>query len=239
MSLPTKAELLHGDLVDFTGNHKSVATNTLKIAEPLGKRHHDITRKVDSLVTKGLIDKRKLSLIYFVDSANRKQKAYELNEESALQVVMGLSGKKAEQLHKEIAQGFVRMKLELHDWRTGRLIASDSTKQANDKVYQLQAELAEEIPGSKRCTMIFIHFQRAITKSVTGTAKTERAMMTAHQLYQVEQLEQMVNNEIERLRFNGIAPQQIRDDVLTMIRTAKEKTPSSDQTERSLDNAIQ
>ena len=96
MSLPTKAELLHGDLVDFTGNHKSVATNTLKIAEPLGKRHHDITRKVDSLVTKGLIDKRKLSLIYFVDSANRKQKAYELNEESALQVVMGLSGKKAE-----------------------------------------------------------------------------------------------------------------------------------------------
>lgn len=73
--------------------------------------------------------------------------------------------------------------------------------------------------------MLFIHVRRAIKKTATGSANTEFEDMTSCQLYRIEQLEQAVYVEIERLKTDDIAPQLIRDDVLTMIRTAKEKAP--------------
>tara|TARA_R110002049_G_scaffold189793_3_gene358421 strand:+ start:1693 stop:2412 length:720 start_codon:yes stop_codon:yes gene_type:complete len=234
--LPTRIDLLQGGIVTLDHQHKKVITNTIQVADHFGKRPSNVNQRIVSLVNR---DRLKIKPMYYLDHHGRDQKYYELNRDQFLLVVMGFTGDKADQFKADFIQLFNSQEAELQQWRKQSVLTSDSTKQANDKVYQLQAELAQEIPESKRCTMIFIHFQRAITKSVTGTAKTERAMMTAHQLYQVEQLEQMVNNEIERLRLDGIAPQQIRDDVLTMIRTAKEKAPTSDQTERSLDNAIQ
>lgn len=234
--LPTRIDLLQGGIVTLDHQHKKVITNTLQVAHHFSKRPSEVNRRIASLTKKGLC---RIAPSYYLNQQGKQQNYYELNRDDFLLVVMGFTGDKADQFKADFIQLFKSQEAELQQWRKQSVLTSDSTKQANDKVYQLQAELAQEIPGSKRCTMIFIHFQRAITKSVTGTAKTERAMMTAHQLYQVEQLEQMVNNEIERLRLNGIAPQQIRDDVLTMIRTAKEKAPTSDQTERSLDNAIQ
>jgi len=236
MTLPTKAELLQYDLVSLDYQHKKVITNTIQVADHFGKRPSNVNQRITSLVNR---DRLKIKPMYYLDNHGRDQKYYELNRDQFLLVVMGFTGDKADQFKADFIQLFNSQEAELLQWRKQSVLTSDSTKQANDKVYQLQAELAEEIPGSKRCTMIFIHFQRAITKAVTGSAKTERAMMTAHKLYQVEQLEQMVNVEIERLRLDGVAPQQIRDDVLTMIRTAKEKTPTSDQTERSFCNAIQ
>jgi len=233
MALPTKSELLQGELVDFTVNHKNVTTNTLKIAEALGKRHHDITRKVDSLVKKGLIGKRELSLIYFVDSANREQKAYELNEEPALQVVMGLSGKRVELLHKEIAQSFVAMKSELHDWKTGRYLASDTTKIASDAIHRLGIRLSNEHPKSGKGRLIHIHFQSAMSRAVTGKTKVNRNEFTKEQLVQLAMLEIAVNDAIEaRTKEDSMV---VRDDVLAMINaTAEKETRNGKQTEMSL-----
>ncbi len=236
MTLPTKAELLQHNLVDIDRHHKKVITNSLQVANHFDKRPSEVNRRIASLTKKGLC---RIAPSYYLNQQGKQQNYYELNRDQFLLVVMGFTGDKADQFKADFIKLFNSQEAELLQWRKQSVLTSDSTKQANDKVYQLQAELAQEIPGSKRCTMIFIHFQRAITKAVTGSANTKRAMMTAHQLYQVEQLEQMVNVEIERLRLDSIAPQQIRDDVLTMIRTAKENAPTSDQTERSFCNAIQ
>jgi len=233
--LPTKSDLLQNNLVDIDQHHKKVITNTLQVAHHFNKRPSEVNRRIASLTKKGLC---RIAPSYYLNQQGKQQNYYELNRDQFLMVVMGFMGDKADQFKADFIELFNNQEAELLQWRKQSVLTSDSTKQANDKVYQLQAELAEEIPGSKRCTMIFIHFQRAITKVVTGSAKTERAIMTAHQLYQVEQLEQMVQEEIERLRLDGIAPQQIRDDVLKMIRTAKEKA-TSDQTERSFYNAVQ
>ena len=197
MTLPTKTELQQGGIVDFTDNHKGVVTNTLKIAKPLGKRHHDITRKVDSLVKKLLIDKRELSLIYFIDSANRKQKAYELTEESALQVIMGLSGDKAEQLHKEIAHAFVEMKDELSGWQSGKLFAANATKFANDAIHRLGIRLTNEYPESAKGRLIYIHFQNAMNVAITGKSKIDRSELAKEQLIRLAMLEIAVNEAIE------------------------------------------
>ena len=122
-NLPTTEQLLHGDLVNFTGNHKDVATNTIKIAKSLGIKHSNIIRSVRRLIKNGNISQLTCEPSDYLNERGKSYKYYELGEVEALQVVMALSGKKAEQLQKEIAQGFVRMKLELHDWQAGRLIA--------------------------------------------------------------------------------------------------------------------
>jgi phage regulator Rha-like protein len=238
MTPPTKSELLQGGIVDFTGNHKEVATNSIKIAESLDVQHSDVTRVIKRLHKNGAISQRTIPVSDYLSERGKAYKYYELNEEVALQVVMSLSGKKAEQLHKVIAQAFVAMKAELNDWRTGRRIASDSTKLANDNIHWLHKALAEVIPESKRYTMLFIHVQQAINKAATGSAKVEdRNKLLTCQLHRIEQLEQAVHAEIERLKADDIAPEQIRDDVLAMIKSANKNAPTSDETERGLCNA--
>jgi phage regulator Rha-like protein len=217
-SLPTKAELLQGDLVDITSNHKDVETNSLKLAESLDVQHSDVTRIIKRLITNTAISQRTVSVSDYLSDRGKSYSYYRLKEVEALQVVMSLSGAKAEQLHKEIAQAFVSMKKENAEWRAQALLTTDTTKQANDHIHWLKNELSAVIPSSRRCTMLFIHIQRAIAKVATGSANTKREMMTACQLFQVGELEQQVRKTIERLRRGGIDAEQIRDDTMAMIK---------------------
>lgn len=223
-ALPSKIDLFKGSLVDFTGNHKSVATNSLKLAGATGIEHSKVTRVVKRLHHNGTISPAKLGASDYLSERGKSYKYYELEEVEALQVVMALSGKKAEQLHKVIAQAFVAMKSELNDWRTGRHLASDSTKLANDNIFWLSTALTETMPASKKGSLLFVHIQQAINKAATGSAKVEdRNKLLTCQLHRIEQLEQAVHAEIERLKADDIAPEQIRNDVLAKIRTAYDK----------------
>jgi phage regulator Rha-like protein len=223
-ALPSKIDLLKGGLVDFTSNHKSVATNSLKIAESLDVQHSDVTRVIKRLLKNGAISQRTIAVSDYLSERGKAYKYYELNEVEALQVVMSLTGKKAEQLHKVIAQAFVAMKSELNDWRTGRHLASDSTKLANDNIFWLSTALTETMPASKKGSLLFVHIQQAINKAATGSAKVEdRNKLLTCQLHRIEQLEQAVHVQIERLKADDIKPEQIRIDVLAKIRTAYDK----------------
>jgi phage regulator Rha-like protein len=217
-NLPTKAELLQGDLVDITANHKNVETNSLKLAENLDVQHSDVTRIIKRLISNTVISQRTVPVSDYLSERGKSYSYYRLKEVEALQVVMSLSGAKAEQLHKEIAQAFVSMRKENAKWRAQSLLTTDTTKQANDHIHWLKNELAAVIPSSRRCTMLFIHIQRAITKVATGSANTKREMMTACQLFQVGELEHLVKKSIERFRREGIAAEKIREDVMALIK---------------------
>ena len=91
--------------------------------------------------------------------------------------------------------------------------------------------------------MLFNHIQIAINKVVTGIGKpVDRNSLTVEQLNHIEQLEQLVQIEIEQLRLAGVEPEQVRNDVLTMIKAAdkKEALTTSDQpNEKDFHNAVQ
>jgi phage regulator Rha-like protein len=210
--------LLQGDLVAITTNHKDVETNSIKIAKSLDVQHSDVIRVIKRLVTNKAISQRTVAVSDYLSERGKSYNYFRLKEVEALQVVMSLSGAKAEQLHKEIAQAFVNMKKENAEWRTQALLTTDTTKQANDHIHWLQKELTKVIPTSMRCKMLFIHIQQAITKSATGSAKTKREMMTACQLFQVGELEHLVEISIERFRREGIAAEKIREDVMALIK---------------------
>jgi phage regulator Rha-like protein len=217
---PTQSELLQGGLVDITAHHKSVETNSLKIAQNLEVQHSDVTRIIKRLIANEAISQRTVSVSDYLSDRGKLYNFYHLREVEALQVIMSLTGAKAEKLHKEIAQAFVSVKKENAEWRAQALITTSTTKQANDQVYWLRSELAEIIPTSKRCTMIYVHIQGAINKAVTGKANTKRDTMTACQLQRVGKLEQQVYAHIEQLKREGLPALHIRDEVLAGLKAA-------------------
>ena len=225
---PTQSELLQGGLVDITVHHKSVETNSLKIAQNLDVQHSDVTRIIKRLIANGAISQRTVSVSDYLSDRGKLYNFYHLPEVEALQVIMSLTGAKAEKLHKEIAQAFVSVKKENAEWRAQALITTSTTKQANDQVYWLRNELAEIIPTSNRCTMLFVHIQRAINKVATGAANTKRDMMTAFQLQQVGKLQQQVQKHIERLRQEGVNAEKIRDATMAMIKAQNQPSNGSD-----------
>ncbi|MDB4002409.1 Rha family transcriptional regulator [Oceanospirillaceae bacterium] len=217
---PTQSELLQGGLVDITAHHKSVETNSLKIAQNLDVQHSDVTRIIKRLIANEAISQRTVSVSDYLSDRGKLYNFYHLREVEALQVIMSLTGAKAEKLHKEIAQAFVSVKKENAEWRAQALITTSTTKHANDQIYWLRNKLAETIPTSKRCIMLFVHIQGAITKKATGKANTNRDTMTACQLLKVGELEQQVEIHIEQLNREGLPAVHIREEVIAMIKAA-------------------
>ena len=214
VTLPTKADLLKTDIVAIDQHHKKVITSSVQIAGYFGKRHSNVIRRVTALIKKGLL---KTEPSYYLNQQEKKQKYHELSRDQFLIVVMGFTGDKADRFKADFIKLFSEQEAELKQWQAGRLVAADTTKQANDQIYKLQNELKTVIPSSKRCTMIFNHIQNRITKTVTGSADTKRESMTSSQLHQVTELEQQVQNHIKRLRGEGVDPVQIRDNTMAMI----------------------
>lgn len=217
-NLPTKIELLCKDLVSINKSHSHATANTIKIADYFGKRPSDINRRISNLVRKGLC---KIAPTYYLDPHGRKQKYYELNRQQFAQVVLGFTGDKADRFRLQYTEAFEQKDKELKEWRAGRRLVSETTKIANDSIYWLQIELKKVIPESKRCTMLFIHIQRAITKAVTGHANTDRAELNTAQLKSLDSMESLAREAIERFRKAEMPPEQIRDEVLAMIKSGE------------------
>ena len=216
-TLPTKSELLEVSIVAIDQFHKKVITNTIQLANHFLKRPSEINRRIALLSNKGLC---RIAPSYYLNQQGKKQKYYELNRDEFLLVVMGFTGSKADKFKSDFIQLFNQQETELRQWQQGRLVAIDTTKEANGQIYLLKNKLAETIPNSKRCTMLFVHIQQAITKITTGKANTNRDTMTEGQLLKISNLEEQVEIQIEQLNREGLPPIKIRNEVIATIKAA-------------------
>jgi Rha family phage regulatory protein len=216
-TLPTKSELLEVSIVATDQFHKKVITNTIQLANHFLKRPSEINRRIALLSNKGLC---RIAPSYYLNQQGKKQKYYELNRDEFLLVVMGFTGSKADKFKSDFIQLFNQQETELRQWQQGRLVAIDTTKEANGQIYLLKNKLAETIPNSKRCTMLFVHIQQAITKIATGKANTNRDTMTEGQLLKISNLEEQVEIQIEQLNREGLPPITIRNEVIATIKAA-------------------
>jgi len=216
-TLSTKSELLEVSIVAIDQFHKKVITNTIQLANYFLKRPSEINRRIALLSNKGLC---RIAPSYYLNQQGKKQKYYELNRDEFLLVVMGFTGSKADKFKSDFIQLFNQQETELRQWQQGRLVAIDTTKEANEQIYWLKNKLAETIPNSKRCTMLFVHIQQAITKMATGKANTNRDTMTEGQLLKIGNLEEQVEIQIEQLYREGLPPITIRNEVIATIKAA-------------------
>jgi len=215
--LPTKSELLEVSLVAIDQHHKKVITSTVQIADYFGKRHSNVIRILTALNKMCVL---KIEPTYYLDQQGRKQVYYQLNRDEFLLVVMGFTGIKAVQFKADFIKLFNLYETELIEWQQGRRIASDKTKEANHRIDWLKSALAETIPDSNKCKMLYVHIQGAINRAVTGKANTKRESMTSSQLLKIGNMEQWVEANIEQLKREGLPALHIRDEILASLKAA-------------------
>ena len=83
-------------------------TTSLHIADVFGKRHADVFKKIDN-ISEEVKDKRNITLIFYKDSMNRKQKVYKLNRDACAFIVFGFTGEKAEKFRWDFIDAFNAM----------------------------------------------------------------------------------------------------------------------------------
>ena len=193
-SLPTKAELLSGDIVTIDSKHKSITANTLKIADYFGKRPSNVNQLINALIKKGRLI---IKPSYYLNEQNKEQKYYELDRQQFAQVVLGFTGDAAEQFRYDYTMEFERKDAECIEWRKGRLLSIDATKSNNDAVFNLRKKLVQQYPSRKTGSFAFNNIRGAICKAATGDYRLKRDDMTCNQLKAVTALEMEVNALID------------------------------------------
>ena len=129
-AIPTKSELLEVSLVAVDKQHKKIITNSIQIANHFLKRPSEINRRIALLSKKGLC---RIAPSYYRNQQGKKQVYYVLNRDEFLLVVLGFTGDKADRFKADFIKLFNQQEAELKQWRAGRLVAADTTKQANDR----------------------------------------------------------------------------------------------------------
>jgi len=217
-ALPTKADLLQQDLVVIDDQHKSLTTNTLKVAEYFGKQHKNILQRINNLVKKGRL---KIQPSYYLDEQGRKQKYSILDRKNFSIVVLGFTGEQAEIFRIEYVEQFEKNAAKLIEWEIYRQDVIEPTKTCNDSIKWLSSGLKKENPSSNSHWRVYQHIQQAITKAATGDARTKREEMTAEQLKLVQWMEDRVHDEIERMKALGASAVDIRQSILDTLKSNK------------------
>lgn len=93
------------DLIKINKEGKGVTTS-LKVAEIFGKRHDHVLRDIETLSCSGDFRLPNFGEIDYVDSKNRKYKAYEITKDGFSFLVMGYTGDKAGQFKETFINEF-------------------------------------------------------------------------------------------------------------------------------------
>jgi len=211
----TKAELLEQELVVIDDQHKSVTTNSLKVADYFGKKHKNVLQRITHLIKKGRL---KIQPSYYLDEQGRKQKHYILDRKNFSIVVLGMSGDKIDAFIVLYVEQFERNAAKLIEWEKSRQDVIEPTKTCNDSIEWLRLELKKEFPNSGKVKFLYVNIQKAITKTATGNANTDRATMNSTQLKLVEWQELRVHDEIGRMKALDVSAVDIRKSILETLK---------------------
>ncbi len=103
------------DLVQI--QESKVTTTSLKVAEVFGKEHKNVLRDIDNLINSlsniEQKDELKFEPISYTDKYGRDKKAYNLNKDAFILLVMGYSGEKAINLKVAYINAFNQMETQL------------------------------------------------------------------------------------------------------------------------------
>ncbi|MFK5948152.1 MAG: Rha family transcriptional regulator [Methylococcales bacterium] len=129
---PTKEELLNQNLVSIDSKHKAITTNTLKTAQYFGRNHKNILQRITTLIKNSRLT---IQPSTYIDSRGKEQNYYILDRKNFSIVVLGFTGKKAEQFRVNYVEQFEAQAAELIEWRKTRQNTIEPTENANDAIF--------------------------------------------------------------------------------------------------------
>ncbi|WP_300461290.1 Rha family transcriptional regulator [Desulfobacula sp.] len=180
-------------LISINGN--TLITNSMIVAEKFGKRHDNVIRKIENLISaekKGRLNFEETS---HMDSWNRLQKIYLIDKKSFIVLAMRFSGDEALDWQIKFVEAFEKMeRILLHrqnaSWQQARIEGKQSRLKLTDAIRRL-VDLAKS-NGSKNADKYFISITNMTYRQVFDLKKIPdqfRDSLGVNELYQLQLVE--------------------------------------------------
>lgn len=211
------------DELVYLKNNEAVCSS-LQVAEKFGKRHADVIRSIENLVrddsTQNCVQCFKCSS--YKDSTGKSNKMYVMNRDGFTFLVMGFTGKKANEWKWKYIKAFNQMEniikeKESKEWidsrREGKL-----TRNAETDTIKKLVEYAKD-QGSQHSEMLYMIYSKLANK-MAGVSNRDKA--TTRQLNNLSLMEHIILCEIDSGLTAGKHYKEIYQDCKTRLETVKD-----------------
>lgn len=197
------------ELVYLTNNE--AVCDSLLVAEKFGKRHADVIEKIKKIIsddsTENSVQCFKAS--FYKDRTGKKNKMYLMNRDGFTFLVMGFTGRKADEWKWNYIIAFNSMEAVLRERSTAIWLETRQqgklTRKSETDVIQKLIEYAKG-QGSERADMLYMTYSKLANK-MAGIKKRDEA--TVMQLNNLSLIENIILNCIQ----NGITLNKYYKDI--------------------------
>ena len=201
-----------------------VVCNSLDVSERFEKRHADVVRRIENLVandsTQNCVECFKET--HYKDESGKRNKMYLMNRDGFAFLVMGFTGKKANEWKWKYINAFNQMESFIKEKTTEAWIetrkAGKITRKAETDVIKQLVEYAKE-QGSGHSQMLYMTYSR-LANSMAGI--TDRESATVVQLNNMSLIENIILNQIRVGMERGMHYKEIYKDCKRQIELFKD-----------------
>lgn len=211
-----------GELV--TVKSEEAVCSSLEVAEKFGKRHADVIRRIENLIADDLTQNcvQCFSKKSYTDSTGKRNKMYFMNRDGFVFLVMGFTGKKANEWKWKYIEAFNKMETMLKERNTQLWIEQRQqgkiTRKAETDIIQNLVEYASS-QGSKHAQMLYMTYSKLANK-MAGIS--DRDFATFQQLNELTFIENIILNQIRVGMEKGMHYKDIYKDCKRQIELFKD-----------------
>lgn len=198
--------------------------SSLQVAEKFGKRHADVMRSIDNLIkndsTQNCVQCFKQSA--YKDDTGKSNKMYVMNKDGFAFLVMGFTGKKANEWKWQYIKAFNQMEKFIREKQTQTWIetrkAGKLTRKAETDTIKNLVEYAKG-QGSQHADKLYMTYSKLANK-MTGVSKRDEA--TVMQLNNLSLMEHIILCVIDAGIIDGKHYKEIYQDCKKRLETVKD-----------------
>ena len=179
--------------------HEEAMTDSLLVAEHFGKRHDAVLRKIESLIENDLTQNcgECFKKTYYKDSSGKNNTKYLMNRDGFTFLVMGFTGKKANQWKWDYIRAFNAMEQIIREKSTSTWLETRQygklTRKAETDVLKTLVKYAKD-QGSEHADMLYMTYSKLANK-MAGV--NDRDSATTMQLNNLSLMESIILHTID------------------------------------------
>lgn len=198
--------------------------DSLQVAKKFGKRHADVIRTIENLIKNDSTQNcvQCFKQVFYKDESGKKNKKYLMNRDGFTFLVMGFTGKKANEWKWQYIKAFNQMENFIREKSTQTWIetrkAGKLTRKAETDTIQKLVEYAK-MQGSSHAEMLYMTYSK-LAKKMTGINNRDEA--TVMQLNNLSLMENIILHEIDLGIMQGKHYKEIYKDCKKRLETVRD-----------------
>lgn len=200
--------------------NENAMTDSLVVAESFGKQHKTVIRKIEAIIEDNSAQNCAQCFVktWYKDASGKRNPKYLMNRDGFTFLVMGFTGKKANEWKWRYISAFNSMESFIKEKNTEAWLetrkAGRLTRQTETDTIKQLVEYAKE-QGSEHSDMLYLTYTKLANK-IVGVSKRDEATVT--QLNNLSLAEHIILNEIK----NGIIAGKHYKDIYKSCKTRLE-----------------